>query len=31
MKHYRVVWDINAKESLKEIVLYIKEESPSAA
>ena len=31
MKLYRVVWDSTAKESLKGITLYIKEESPSAA
>jgi len=31
MKLYRVIWDTRAKESLKAIVLYIKEESPTAA
>jgi plasmid stabilization system protein ParE len=28
---YRVIWDEKAKESLKEITLFIKEESPTAA
>lgn len=31
MKVYQVVWDSKAKESLKAIVLFIREESPSAA
>jgi len=31
MKLYRVVWDARAKESLRAITLYIKEESPVAA
>jgi plasmid stabilization system protein ParE len=31
MTIYRVVWDNKAKESLKAIILYIKEESPPAA
>lgn len=31
MKQYRVIWDTRAKESLKAITLYIKEESPTAA
>ncbi|HYF67527.1 MAG TPA: type II toxin-antitoxin system RelE/ParE family toxin [Ohtaekwangia sp.] len=31
MKLYRVIWDTRAKESLKGIVLYIKDESPTAA
>jgi plasmid stabilization system protein ParE len=30
-KRYRVIWDTRAKESLKSIILYIKEESPAAA
>jgi len=28
---YKIVWDIQAKESLKAIYLYIKEASPNAA
>jgi len=28
---YQVIWDIKAKQSLKDIFLYLKEESPSAA
>ncbi|WP_225870892.1 type II toxin-antitoxin system RelE/ParE family toxin [Pedobacter cryophilus] len=28
---YTVIWDKDAKESLKDIYLYIKEESPNAA
>lgn len=31
MKSYRVVWDTRAKESLRDITLFIKEESPGAA
>lgn len=31
MKLYRVIWDNKAKESLKAITLFIKEESPTAA
>ena len=31
MKAYRVIWDSRAKESLKAITLFIKEESPAAA
>jgi len=31
MKIYRVLWDAGARESLRLIVLYIKEESPAAA
>jgi plasmid stabilization system protein ParE len=31
MKSYRVIWDSRAKESLKAITLFIKEESPTAA
>ncbi len=31
MESYQVIWDEKAKESLKEITLYIKEESPTAA
>lgn len=31
MKLYRVIWDSRAKESLKDITLYIKAESPTAA
>jgi plasmid stabilization system protein ParE len=31
MKLYRVIWDSRAKESLKAITLFIKEESPAAA
>ena len=31
MKTYRVIWDRRAKESLKAIILFIKEESPAAA
>ncbi len=31
MKSYRVAWDTRAKESLKDITLFIKEESPGVA
>lgn len=31
MKLYRVIWDKRANESLKAIISYIKEESPTAA
>lgn len=31
MKQYRVIWDTRARQSLKAITLYIKEESPNAA
>jgi plasmid stabilization system protein ParE len=31
MRKYKVIWDTYAKESLKSIVEYIKEDSPSAA
>jgi plasmid stabilization system protein ParE len=31
MKLYRVIWDTKAKESLKAITVFIKEESPTAA
>ena len=31
MKKYKVIWDTFAKASLKSIVEYIKEDSPSAA
>ncbi len=31
MKLYRVIWDSKAKEALKAITLFIKEESPTAA
>ena len=31
MKEYRIIWDNCAKESLKSIIEYIKEDSPSAA
>jgi plasmid stabilization system protein ParE len=31
MKSYRVIWDTVAKESLRAIIKYIHEESPSAA
>ncbi len=31
MTQYRVIWDTRARESLKGITLYIKEEYPSAA
>lgn len=31
MKLYRVIWDSRAKESLKAITQYIKEESPATA
>jgi plasmid stabilization system protein ParE len=31
MKSYQIIWDVKARESLKEITLYIKEESPTAA
>lgn len=31
MKEYKVIWDIEAKKSLKTIVEYIKMDSPSAA
>ncbi|HMQ00391.1 MAG TPA: type II toxin-antitoxin system RelE/ParE family toxin [Cyclobacteriaceae bacterium] len=31
MKLYRIIWDSRAKESLKAIILFIKEESPTAA
>ena len=31
MKTYLVIWDLEARNSLKEIYLYIQKESPSAA
>jgi|SRR5688500_1942644 len=31
MKLYHVIWDTRAKESLKAVILYVKEESPTAA
>lgn len=31
MKVYRIIWDAKAKGSLKGIILFIKEESPTAA